>query len=84
MLAKLPAQPGCSRENEGEGSTPVAVGRLGHGEVKREELVTAVCPAGEPVLTGGIGEHGRGVDHEGGVQLGFAVAVCTAPQEERR
>ena len=79
---QVPGPAGLDRESEGEGGTPVTIGGLGHGEVEGEELVTVGRPSGDPVFTGGIGEHGRSVDHEGGVQIEFAVGVCTAPQEE--
>ena len=56
---------------------------LGHGEAERKEFAAAGGPSGDPILAGGIGQRGRGVQHEGGFQERFAVRVDAAPEEER-
>ena len=79
MLARFPAHVGSAGRAKTKEPRPSASAVSGQGEVEGEELVTVGRPCADPVFTGGIGEHGRGVDHEGGVQVEFAVGVCTAP-----
>ena len=70
--------PGPGGEYEGEGGTPVSVGHLGHGEAERKEFAAAGGPSGDPILAGGIGQRGRGVNHEGGFQERHAVRANAA------
>ena len=79
MLARLPAQPVWTGRMNAKDERPSPSTTSGRPKLREEELVAGIAPPGDPVLTGGIGQHGRGVDHEGWVEEGFAIRIHPAP-----
>ena len=74
--------PFLSRHGEDERRASVPVGDHGHLESQREEFGAVGVAAGDQVEAVALGGRGGRVQHERGVEVGRAVGVGAAPEEE--
>ena len=82
MLARLPAQPGCTGRTKANDELPSPSAVSGRAKLREKSSSPSAVRPAIRCAPAASGSTGGGVDHEGGVQIEFAVGVCTAPQEE--